>query len=119
MRNIYFIAGALAAILLSGCASSRSLYYWGSYEGQVYSMYNDPGEAPAERQIEMMEADIEKARSKGKPLPPGFRAHLGMLYYQTGRFDLARQSFESEKSSFPESTVLMDRFIKRLEGGDA
>ena len=119
MERCFWIVVLAAAFLVTGCASSKNLYYWGSYEGQVYNMYVEPGEAPPERQIEMMEADIERARSKGKPLPPGFRAHLGMLYYQTGRFELARQSFQAEKDTFPESTVLMNRFIKRMEGGDA
>lgn len=82
-------------------------------------MYIKPGEMPPERQVEILEADIEVARSKGRPLPPGYRAHLGYLYYQQGKLDLARQSFESEKEAFPESAVLMDRFINRLEGNDA
>jgi len=119
MKRSVAFAGLVAASLLAGCSSSHSLYYWGSYQGQVYNMYNELGEAPPERQVEMLEADMERARSKGRPLPPGYRAHLGYLYYQLGKYDLAKQSFEAEKAAFPESTVLMDRFIKKLEGGDA
>lgn len=119
MKEIPALAGLVAAAFLSGCASSHSLYYWGGYEGQVYKMYIEPGEAPPERQVEIMEADIERARSKDQALPPGFRAHLGYLYFQQGNLDLARQSFEAEKEAFPESAVLMDRFIQRLEGADA
>lgn len=119
MKSAFVLAGLVGALLLTGCTSSRGLYYWGSYESQIYKMYNDPGEAPAERQVEVLEADIERARSKGQPLPPGYRAHLGYLYFQLGKYELARQSFEAEKAAFPESTVLMDRFIKKLGGGDA
>ena len=106
----------VAMLLLSGCASSSGLYHWGSYQGLLYKMYIEPGEAPAERQIEILEAEIEVARSKGRPLPPGYRAHMGYLYYQLGKLDLAKQSFEAEKEAFPESARLMDRFITRLEG---
>lgn len=78
-------------------------------------MYCVPGETPPERQLERMEADIEIARSKGLPLPPGFRAHMGYLYFQTGNYDLAEQSFEAEKAAFPESAKLMDRFIEKMK----
>jgi len=118
MRPLFLRAGLLPAILLGGCASPR-IYYWGHYEQQIYDMYVEPDNATAEAQVETMEADIERARSAGKPLPPGFQAHLGFLYYQLGKFDLAHRSFETEKAAFPESTVLMDRFIKKLEGGGA
>jgi len=116
MRLPLIVAGMGMALLLSGCASNPQLYYWGGYEQQVYDMYIVPDKATPEQQVESMEADVERARSKGKPLPPGFQAHLGYLYYQLGKLDLARSSFESEKAAFPESAVLMDRFIKRLEG---
>jgi len=119
MKHIAAWAGLAFIAVLSGCASSNSLYYWGSYEGQVYKMYVEPGEAPVERQVEILEAEIEQARSKGRPLPPGYRAHLGYLYFQLGQYALARQSFEAEKAAFPESAVLMDRFIRKLEGSDA
>ncbi len=119
MKRFIGVAGIAAGLFLVGCSSPKGLYYWGGYQGQIYNMYFAPGEAPPERQLEMLEADVERARSKGKPLPPGYRAHMGYLYFQLGKFDLARQSFVAEKAAFPESEVLMDRFIKRLEGDDA
>ena len=81
---------------------------------QLYEMYNAPDKALAEAQIEVLELDIEKARSKNKPLAPGVRAHMGFLYYQLGRLNEARQAFEAEKSAFPESAKLMDVFIAKL-----
>jgi len=116
MKNRFLLAGLGVSLLLGGCASSKQLYYWGHYEQNIYDMYTAPDKATAEAQVEEMEADFERARSAGKPLHPGFQAHLGFLYFQLGKFDLARRSFESEKVAFPESTVLMDRFIKKLEG---
>jgi hypothetical protein len=116
MKGIVRGSCLVAMLLLSGCTSSSGLYYWGSYEDLLYKMYIEPGEAPPERQVEILEAELEIARSKGRPLPPGYRAHLGYLYYQMGKLDLAKQSFEAEREAFPESAMLMDRFIKRLEG---
>ncbi len=77
-------AGALALLLLTGCAAP-SLYSWGHYEAVVYATYAKPGAVPPERQIELLEQDYQKARSENKPVPPGFHAHLGYLYYQLGQ----------------------------------
>jgi hypothetical protein len=116
MKSAGLLAGLASGLVLCGCTSSKSLYYWGHYEQNVYEMYIAPDSATAEAQVEEMEEDFERARAAGRPLPPGFQAHLGFLYFQLGKFDLARRSFESEKAAFPESAVLMDRFIKKLEG---
>ena len=107
----FFVLGVLAC--LGGCATPTA-YHWGEYEEQVYLMYAAPDQATAEVQVEVLESDFEKASSKGKPVAPGIRAHLGFLYFQLGRKTEARQAFEAEKLAFPESTQLMDRFIRKL-----
>ena len=100
--------------LLSGCASEPTLYSWGRYEDVLYDSYAKPGATPPERQIEILEADYQQARAANKPVPPGWHAQLGYLYYQTGKLDQARQEFETEKANFPESSVYMDRFLAKL-----
>lgn len=100
------------ALTLWGCNSTQ--YHWGNYETVVYLSYYAPDKATAEKQIEILEEDIQKARSADKPLPPGFLAHLGMLYAQTGRNTDALNAFEAEKRAFPESAKLMDQFIQKL-----
>jgi len=107
-------AALVAAVaLLTGC-TSPTIYSWGHYEDLLYVMYAAPGKAPPELQIERMEEDYQKARSLNKPVPPGFHAHLGYLYYQIGKADQARQEFATEKAQFPESTVFMDRLLDNL-----
>jgi hypothetical protein len=108
-------AALVALVMLTGCASP-TLYSWGRYDAVVYATYAKPGAVPPERQIELLEEDYQKARSENKPVPPGFHAHLGYLYYQIGRLDQARQEFETEKANFPESAVFMDRLLARLTG---
>jgi hypothetical protein len=104
---------AAAALLLAGCGSTDT-YYWGHYEDTVYVAYADPGSVPLAEQVRILQTDAEKAQAKGKPLPPGFHAQLGYLYYQEGKADLARQEFTAEKRLFPESTKLMDRLLAKL-----
>lgn len=112
MKNIIVLTASL--LLLGGCASKK-IYYWGEYEELIYNQYSNPGKAAPEVQILAMESDIQKAQGIGLPLPPGFYAHLGYLYLQTGNVGKAKYGFASEKQKFPESAVMMDRFLKKLK----
>lgn len=111
-KSILILAIAVAA-LMTGC-KSPDIYYWGHYENLVYITYAKPDKATPELQVQAMEEDMHKAISANKPLPPGFHAHLGNLYYQLGKADLALQEFQKEKAQFPESAVLMDRLAGNL-----
>lgn len=110
-------AGFFVSLLavLTACASQPSLYSWGQYENLVYNTYSEPGKVSPEMEIEQMEKDLQKAHSQDKPVHPGFHAHMGYLYYQVGKADAARREFETEKARFPESSVLMDQFLARLQ----
>ena len=107
--------GALLTLLalLAGCATP-TMYSWGRYEDVVYAMYAAPDKMPPARQVVLLEEDFQKARSKNRPVPPGWHAHLGYLYYQLGKADQARQEFQTEKAQFPESGVFMDRLLGNL-----
>jgi hypothetical protein len=105
---------ALALVAGTGCAPQPTLYHWGAYEELIYESYAKPGATPPEKQIEKLEADYQKARSADKRVPPGWHAHLGYLYFQTGKLDQAQQQFETEKAQFPESTVYMDRLLAKF-----
>ncbi|MHB8845027.1 MAG: DUF4810 domain-containing protein [Nitrospirota bacterium] len=105
----------LTALLVPGCLFRQPLIYeWGSYEDQVYAMLSSGGGVPVEQQIQELERDLDLARSYAKPVPPGYHAHLGYLYYQAGKADQALQSFETEKKVFPESAQYMDLLISRM-----
>jgi len=105
-----------AVLILAGCAGSKPLLYeWGSYENQIYAMYSDTGKVPIEQQLQDLERDYQIARSVNKPVPPGYHAQLGYLYFQLGKADQAVQSFETEKALFPEATLYMDRLIARIK----
>jgi hypothetical protein len=109
-----FTSAIAVGALLAGCASaSRPLYYWGHYEDLIYAMYATPGAVDATTQIETLEADYQKARAENQPVPPGFHAHLGVLYYQAGKLDQARQQFLTEKTQYPESAIFMDGLLNR------
>lgn len=106
---------ALATLALAGCASHRPqpLYYWGEYQPQVYGHFK--GEKSPEEQIAVLESEAERAASKNQALPPGFQAHLAMLYGKTGRSDKMISHLEAEKQQFPESSTFMDFLLKKFQ----
>lgn len=99
--------------LLSGCESTPHKYHWGHYENLIYKSYVAPDEATADIQIEKLNEDIDVAKAKGKHVPPGLYAHLGVIYASQGNNALALAAFNHEKSLFPESVTLIDGMIKR------
>ena len=98
------------SLIFSGCASKQALYSWGPYQDQTYSYLK--GESP-EQQVVILEKHLVEANSTGKRLPPGFHAHVGLLYSKVGRDAEAAAMFELEKSSYPEST----KFINNIKSG--
>lgn len=110
------IASAISFVgVIVGCAQQpKLLYSWESFPRQQYDTLLHSGVAP-EDQIRSMQAHVEKARGTGSALPPGFRAHMGMLYLSVANVDEARKSWQSEKATFPESVPYMDQLLKRLD----
>lgn len=107
------IAAVITAVL-TGCATPvKPLYHWEGYQRQVYEFLKGDGTSPTE-QLAAMQAQAEKARGTGAALPPGFRAHLGMLHLRMGNYDAARQMLEEEKLAFPESAHYMDFVLKSM-----
>lgn len=109
----------VAALLLTACAAPRKpLYLWEGFARQQHEVLQRSG-FDANAQIQAMQAHAEKARGAGAALPPGFRAHLGMLQLSVGAADQARASWQAEKQAFPESAPFMDQLLKRLDGAAA
>jgi len=102
-----------ACSLLAACAQApKTLYQWEGYQPQVYEHFK--GQSP-QQQITELEKGLERIAAKGNVPPPGYRAHLGMLYAETGRDDLALQQLQAEKAAFPESAAYIDFLLKKYQ----
>jgi hypothetical protein len=108
--NIKFIIATAALLFLSGCATHKSIYDWGAYEPQVYSFLK--GEAP-DAQIQILEKHLNEVQGKGTVPPPGFYAHLGMLYTKAGRDSDTQKMFAMEMKIYPESSA----YINNINNG--
>lgn len=105
-----------AVTMVAGCQTApQSLYQWESYQPQVYEYFK--GE-PKEAQVEALERDLQKINASGRQVPPGYHAHLGMLYLSMGKDDQMVQELRTEKALFPESAVYMDLLLKNARAGD-
>ncbi|MFD4838218.1 DUF4810 domain-containing protein [Achromobacter sp. NPDC058515] len=109
------LAIAALAGLLSACVQQpKPMYSWQAYQPSVYAYLKDDG-ADYAVQAQALEKNVETARSANVELPPGFRAHLGMLYLKLGDGNKGVEQLQGEKAAFPESSPFMD-FLMRNAG---
>ena len=116
-RAVRWMMACVGIAAWAGCAQRgpAPLYMWEDFPRQQYDTLLQSGATTGE-QIAALEALAVKARAAGAALPPGFRAHLGMLKLSVGNVDEARQLLQAEKTAFPESAPYMDQLLKRLDG---
>ena len=114
-RQMKRVVWLLALLVVAAGYAQPTLYSWGQYEEVIYRSYAAPGAVAPEMQIERLEADYQRARAENKPVPPGFHAHLGFLYFQLGKLDQAKQELKTEKAKIPESAVFIDRLLANLK----
>ena len=113
-RPLALVVAMAVGSILVGCAPApKRLYHWEGFQGQLYEHFKADSSSP-EEQLRVLHAQVEKARASGAALPPGFRAHLAMIYLRLGRDGEAKQELEAEKANFPESAQYMDFLLKRM-----
>ena len=117
--TIHMGSAVALAMLLTGCVTApQPLYSWNSYQKQVYSYLKSDSPAQEEQILEM-EKGMHQAASKGTQLPPGYQAHLGLLYLNAGRTDQALAAWAQEKKQFPESTQYIDYLVSNMKKNGA
>jgi len=114
-RYLSLIGFVGITLLFTGCAKKETFYYWDDYQTNLYNYYQID-KTSWEEQIASFELIIEKAKSAGKPVPPGLHAHLGLLYANTGYEDKALEQLEIEKTLFPESASFIKFIQQKYQG---
>ena len=109
-------AALVVCLILAACANQdHSLYHWNDYQEQIYEGFQiESGNTSPDKRLQKLQEEQQKAATKNKPLPPGYQAHMGFLYFQTGQADKAVMAYEAEKKQFPESAVYMDLMLGKL-----
>jgi hypothetical protein len=109
MKHLFVLLLVLGNL---GCAQKSTLYSWGSYETQIYNYFK--GESP-DAQLLTLEKQRNEATAKGQALPPGFHAHMALLYEKTGNPDGMREMFETEKKLYPESSIYINHLLSNFK----
>lgn len=105
----------LVGAVLGGCANRPpSIYQWQGYENNV-DAYLRNDKVSLDAQTQLMEEDLKKIRASGGSVPPGYNAHLGLLYGQQGRLDQFAMQVQAEKKQFPESETFMDFLLRNFK----
>lgn len=113
-RRWQAIAAIAVVLLLTACETTGPIYEWGQFSAFQYQSLNG-NDANVTQQLAGMQEQAEQARSKGLSLPPGFRAHKGLLYLKTRELNKAWAMFNAEKAAFPESAPYINRLLKRFK----
>ena len=104
----------LITLLVGGCAArAPQLYQWERYQGNLDSYFRADS-VGLDSQIQLMEQDLQKIKMIDSAVPPGYTAHLGLLYAQQGRLDKFAEFLQEEKRRFPEAEVFVDFLLRNF-----
>ena len=105
-------AGALSLV---GCANKPvPLYDWQGYQNNV-NEYLRGDRTSLDTQTKAMEDDLKKMRAESGVVPPGYNAHLGLLYAKQGNLDEFANRLDAEKAQFPESQSFVDFLLRSFK----
>lgn len=116
-RLSWAAAAASIALILGGCANTVKeppLYGWRNYEKNLDAHFRSDKSSPDD-QLRSMLDDRQQIEAASQALPPGYRAHLGLLYGRRGDLEGLRQNIEAEKQQFPESSGFMDFLLRNFK----
>ena len=104
----------LSSLILTGCAGKpKTLYQWEGYQTNVDAYLR--AEKSPHKLAHTMENDLRKIRASGGLVPPGFYAHLGLLYGQQGNLDKFAEMMKAEKNLYPESEKFVDFLLRNFK----
>ncbi|MCU7493903.1 MAG: DUF4810 domain-containing protein [Ignavibacteria bacterium] len=103
--------GLLLSTFVIGCSHSQDLYYWGDYSNTLYELKKSPDEKSMAAHTEMLKSIIENSKKLNKRVPPGVYCEYGYMLLKTNHQAEARQYFELEMQTYPESKVFIDRLL--------
>ncbi|MEG1543924.1 MAG: DUF4810 domain-containing protein [Tannerellaceae bacterium] len=91
------------------------LYSWNDYTESSYQYYKKQTPEATERLMKTYGAMIKKQNGSRKALAPGIYAEYGYFLIQHGKKDEGVAMLKKEKEIYPESSIFMDKLIKKFE----
>lgn len=115
-RLVQVIILCAFAALSVGCAQKgKPMYNWCNYSDSLYTCKKNEGLETLAQHQAVLERIITESNERSMKVPPGVCAELGYVYAAQNRSQEAIGLFQQEKQTYPESALLMDRLISRVE----
>ena len=114
------ISTFIVILLLTGCTQKRvhpPLYNWGNYveSSSNYGMNSEKKEV-LEKHLAELEKIIGESENRKQRVAPGIYAEYAQLLFITNKKIKAKQYFQFEKNTYPESTRFIDNVLFKLYG---
>ena len=109
-------ASLLALVSTLGACATKAppLYGWQGYQANLDAYFRGSSLSP-DAQAQLMEQDLQKMQGAGQAVPPGYHAHMGLLYGERGDLGKFEQQVQLEKAKFPESQTFMDFLLRNFK----
>lgn len=105
------------SLILAGCATHKSLYYWGDYAGTAYDYKKTPSEATRLAHYEELNNIVVKSGEQNKKVPPGIYIELAMIASEMGNANQAMVFLNNEVELYPESENFVSVIRSKLVDG--
>ncbi|WP_199524416.1 DUF4810 domain-containing protein (plasmid) [Pseudoalteromonas lipolytica] len=115
MSKLVFIT--LLVLILCGCQTNKSIYFWGDYADTAYQYKHEPTEESFQEHLATLENIVASAEAKNKKIPPGIYIELAMMYSSINKNEQAKEMLNKEQSLFPESSQFIQLVNQKLLGG--
>ena len=104
-------------LTLTATACTPRQFYWGTYEDTLYTREQQAGATGENEAATTLAAIIDEASAAGDlKVAPGIHADYGYLLFKQGKPDEAIAQLQQEATLYPESKVLMEKMVSRIQG---
>lgn len=103
--------------LLVGCATNKTLFYWGDYSETLYAFKKNPDDKTLAAHKKSLLDIIDKSPKQNRPVPPGVYAEYGYLLLKEGKENEGFEFLSKEETQYPESKLFVQRLRQEFQGG--
>ena len=111
-KSFYILFLILISFIMTGCATTERMYYWGDYSNTLYTCRKDVNDENLLKHQQTLENIIEESNKRNLRVPPGVYAELGYIYFRQNNNNVAIKYFDLEARTYPESQVFMKRLTQ-------
>ena len=121
MKQIYkTIIILFTVFLFAGCTQNKiepPLYTWNDYVESSGKIGTEDNQKEAiEKHLQVLEKIISDSNNENRRVAPGIYAEYAQILFETNKKEKEKNYFNLEKTTYTESTVFIDRVIKKLYG---